>query len=69
MITFHQQIGNIGEANPTNEQRNKNTHEKRTKYLDACVWYSDQVGRAQWLAQQLATNEVPGSYPGKGDNY
>ena len=28
----------------------------------------DQVIIAQWLAWQLATGEVPGLNPGKGDN-
>ena len=28
----------------------------------------DQVVIAQWLARRLATGEVPGSNPGKGDN-
>ena len=32
----------------------------------ACL--SDQVGIAQWLAWGLATGEVPGSNPGKGES-
>ena len=33
------------------------------------VWYTDQVIIAQWLAQRLATVEVPGSNHGKDDIY
>ena len=29
---------------------------------------TNQVVIAQWLAQRLATREVPGSNPGKGEN-
>ena len=35
---------------------------------DDLITSFDQVVIAQWLARRVATGEVPGSNPGKGEN-
>ena len=41
---------------------------RSVKYFDAITLENYQVVIAQWLARRLATGEVPGSNPGKGEN-
>ena len=50
--------------------RRKRLLQKPKNYLELKVkMQGKQVVIAQWLAQRLATGEVPGLNPGKGENY